>query len=307
MKASMNCSKKGSANHNERRFNLEKADHINVEKTKLNEYYFYGGLDKEQPKFIYKEDGFRKKELEYYEKTFGDTLTRKNEYYKKKGQLHKIKTMEDIYTGEKTKPEELILQFGDINDHPDPETFKKAFKKYMEDFFKWNHEHGDHIKILDAALHMDEASPHAHIRRTYVFIDKYGNKDICQKYALQQAGVKLPDPNKKEDRYNFHKKKFDEMMRDAWIKTGRDFGLVIDDAPKIGKKGELSIQKFKQEKIKEDIEEKEFYKKNLNKEVDDLEEYKDQLNNVIDEIEAGGLNIAYDLIDQLTKEREKER
>lgn len=97
------------------------------------------------------------------------------------------------------------------------------------------------------------------------------------------------------------------MMRDAWIQTGRECGLAIDDAPKIGKQGSVNIQKYKQNKLKEEIEEKEIIKRNINKELDDLELYKEQLNSIIDEIEKGGIDLAYELINEIMKERERDR
>ncbi|MCR5083849.1 MAG: plasmid recombination protein [Parasporobacterium sp.] len=303
----MNCSRKGNANHTERRFDIDKAEHIDKTRTQNNIYMFFGGEEKPLPKFLYSKDGFKAKELEYYEKTFKESMERKNQYYQKKGKYKYIKRIEDLYNGEKTKPEELILQFGNKDDHPGPDILIKAFDKYMAAFNKWNKQHGNHVRILDAALHLDEQTPHWHIRRVYEYDDKYGNKDLGVKRALEQAGLQRPDPEKEEGRFNNVKMSFDQKMRDLWIAIGRQLGLTLDNAPKIGSRGSLDIKKYKEKQLDEEIERSKEYRDSLNEEIEEKEGYADQLTDIIRDIEDGAVATAYDLIDNLSFKEKEER
>lgn len=307
MKAAMNCSRKGSAAHNERKFDLNKANHINQEKTSDNIYLYYGGRETAMPKFLYDESSLREKELEYYKKNYSESLQRKNSYYKRKGLYDHIKTIEEFYEAEKSKPEEFILQFGNKDEYPDPNIIIEAFNIYMEAFNKFNRDHSNRVKILDATLHMDEATPHWHVRRVFEFEDKYGMKDVGIKRALEQAGIDLPDPEKEEGRYNNAKMRFDAFMRDLWITIGRRLGLQLDNAPKLGKQGELEIREYKMEQIKIEIENNENYLNELTCEINEKEKYTDRLNEYIDDMKQGALDTAYELIDELTKEIEIER
>ena len=86
------------------------------------------------------------------------------------------------------------------------------------------------MHLLSIALHGDETSPHAHIRRVWDYETKDG-PTLGQDKALQAAGVELPDPSKPKGRYNNRKMTFDAMMREKWLDICERHGLRLDREP----------------------------------------------------------------------------
>lgn len=210
----------GSARHNDRDFNLEKADHIDPERTNENlTYCIYPGMS------------FQDAELHYYKMTFGGELRLQNERYKAQGHHERVRTMEQVIVTKNKAPDELILQIGDKDTDTDPETFVKAVNDYVEWHEKWNAEHGNHVTILDGAIHLDETSPHYHERKTYVYQDENGYNHLGQEKALEQAGLELPDPSKPRSRTNNRKMVYTQICRNAWVEICRNYGYDVEMQP----------------------------------------------------------------------------
>ncbi len=205
-----------SGRHNDRNFDLENAPHINKERVKDNEYYTYNGET---------ELSFRELELEYYNVHFGDALEKANQNHIKNRHPDRVKTIEEYYSGKFTRPEDKILQIGDINKHASKEDLWACaleYKDRFEDIF------GDHCKILDMALHMDEATPHVHVRRVWFVEDERGNEYISQTKALDEMGILPPNPQKETGRYNNAKMTLTQTDIELFKSICFERGLDID-------------------------------------------------------------------------------
>ena len=149
----------------------------------------------------------------------------------------------------------MILQIGDMNSGIDPELFRECVADYKKAFELWNKEHGRHGHLITLALHYDEASPHAHIRRVWDYTDKDGNIRLGQNKALEAAGVELPDPEKKADRYNNRKMTFDAMMREKWIEICKSHGIEVETEPRVNMRHKDKAE-YVAERLQQDIDAK---------------------------------------------------
>lgn len=234
MKASMHSGRTGNAKHNDRSFlngkteqeRQEMAPHINMAKTANNRVWIYG-----QRKLCPADEvNIEAAERAYYAERYGAAQETKNKRYEAQRHPERRKSTDDLYTGKQTRPEEIILQIGSKDEPVSNLVFGACLQDYMAELNRWNMEHGCHMQVLSVALHGDETSPHAHIRRCWDYETKDGPA-LGQDKALQAAGVPLPDPNKPKGRYNNRKIKFDSMMREKWLDICEAHGLKIDREP----------------------------------------------------------------------------
>lgn len=186
-------------------------------------------------------DGKKVAEIEraFYERHYKEALDRTNQKYLANYHPERCKTIDDILRDRKengqpnkTAPEELIVQIGDKDDHPDPELFNQCLKDYLNELLAYNREHGNHMHILDVSIHHDEATPHAHIRRVFDYVDEQGLTHIGQAKGLEQMGLELPDPSAPRSRHNNYKMTFDKEMRQKWIDICKNHGLEIEEQVK---------------------------------------------------------------------------
>lgn len=210
-------------------------------------------------------DKLRNIELEYYNNCYGNTLSSRNENYVKTGHKERCKSIIDWY--DKTyPPEETILQVGTMFDVGNTEEERTEYTdKFMDcvmDFLewheKWNSEHGNHVHILSAAFHNDEASPHVHLRRVYDYTDKNGNLVIGMDKALQASGINISNPDKpptckREERYNNRKIAFDRMIREKWQDICISHGFDVIKEPIKGKRS-LDLNEYAREQERQRIE-----------------------------------------------------
>ena len=234
MKASMHSGRKGSATHNDRRFlqgkdkveQKEIAPHIDPDKTGQNRLWVTGKKGWHRPGAVSIEDA----EKAFYKKRYGAAQAAKNSRYEAQRHPERRKSTDDLYTGKQTRPEEVILQIGSKGEPVSEETFRACLHAYIDELTKWNKEHGGHMKWLSVSIHVDETSPHAHIRRVWEYDSKDGPA-LGQDKALQAAGVPLPDPSKPKGRYNNRKITFDRMMREKWLDICEAHGIEVDREP----------------------------------------------------------------------------
>ncbi len=220
MRVSQHSGREGGGKHNDRQFDLDKAEHIDAERSRENCYWRWDL--KSHP-----ERTFEESEREFYAARYGVAQQTKNERYVRERHAERCKTIDDLMTGKQTRAEEIILQIGNKDAHTDNETFLQAVNDYFKELQHWNHAHGDHMQIISIAVHYDETTPHAHIRRTWDIEGKDGAV-LGQNKALKAAGVQLPDPDKAEGRYNNRKMSFDAMMRERWLDICEKRGLDIE-------------------------------------------------------------------------------
>ena len=229
----INASVDTSGKHNDRNFDLDKAPHIDKSKVKDNEYYTYSGET---------EMSFRDLELEYYKNHFEQALNKANENRKKIGHPERVKTMESVYSNKRTMPEDKILQIGDINEHASKEDLWACALEYKD---KFEDIYGDHCKILDMALHMDEATPHVHVRRVWFVEDEQGNEVISQTKALKELGILPPNPDKPEGRYNNPKMTLTQTDIELFKGICFDRGLDVDIDGPTKKRARLNTKEYK--------------------------------------------------------------
>ena len=234
MKASMHNGREGSGRHNDRTFlqgkseqeRQEMAPHIDAARTTDNMTWRVGR------KGWHKGTGgdIEAAERDYYRRRYGAAQEAKNARYKAQRHPERCRSTDDLYTGKLTRPEEQILQIGSKDEQVSPEVFRACVKDYIKELNDWNKAHGRHMQILSVAVHFDETTPHAHIRRVWEYDSKDG-RALGQDKALQAAGVPLPDPGKTKGRHNNRKMTFDAQMRDKWLDICEAHGLQIDREP----------------------------------------------------------------------------
>ena len=230
-----------STKHNDRNFESN-PDHIVKDRTVNNITWNWCG----------DEFTFDEGEKKFYEENFEEQLIATNKSYIKNRHKERCKTMDQWRKSKQHCPEDTIIQIGCINNHPDVRKSMECFEEYIKWLDNWNEKHGQPMKILNWALHQDEqGAPHFHIRRVWMYRDE--DTDLLttgQEAALKIAGVELPNPDQKEDRWNNRKKTFDKMCREKWIQISRQHGLEIEDTPKPKEQTGLTLEEF--QKLKDE-------------------------------------------------------
>lgn len=204
-----------SAKHNDRKFDMDNAEHIDPTRSHLNRYW---QIDKEA-------SSFEENEVNFYEKFFKASLDAKNERYMAQRHEDRCQTMDDYRMNEKSCPEETIMQIGKAGDEIDSD---KLWKVMIEQI-KWEQKHFPNCVYLDAALHRDEeGQDHIHLRKVWVAHDKDGNLLVGQKKALNEMGVEAPDPEKKISKFNNQKMTYSRECREHLIEMVREFYPEIE-------------------------------------------------------------------------------
>lgn len=226
-----------SPRHNDRNYDVEKAD--NIDKTKINQNYYWSiyssGWYRSNTKE--KKPTFEQAEKQFYEKHFKKQYNAQVERHRERRQLNRIKSFDEWRKARQYCPEELYLQIGNVDETVDCKTFMDCAGAYINKMTEWSKAHGRPFTVLDCAMHMDEAVPQLHIRRVYHSINPdTGIDEIGQNKALERAGVPLPDPSKPCGKYNNRKMTFDKEMRAIWIDICKSYGLDIEEAPEQGHK-----------------------------------------------------------------------
>ena len=99
---------------------------------------------------------------ELYEREFSELLKNYND--KQKRNDRKIDDYyQHIKDSKKTSlQQEMIIQVGDKDDFNSPEDFERA-NEVLEDWFSDFEERNPNLKVYNAIIHNDEASPHLHL------------------------------------------------------------------------------------------------------------------------------------------------
>ena len=240
MRATLHCGRANSrgqvykAKHNDRQFDYWKEPHIDATETRnnhdancvpvtlLQEFPDIHCSEKES-KEIWQMD-FTQAEKLFYRKVFGKWLDRQNEKHEKSRHHERVKTMEQIYNNKKFAPDENIIQYGDRDKHPPVETLKACYDEY----FDWHEKkYGEHIRVLNFSVHVDEkgGTPHVHERKVYFAKNADGIYEINQQKALENY-YSLPEGTEKS-RYNNLKQQYTAECREKWEEIGREHGLEI--------------------------------------------------------------------------------
>lgn len=119
------------------------------------------------------------------------------------------------------------------------------------EFFK--DKFGEHVHVLDWALHLDESTPHIHERHVFDCENKYGEVAPQQEKALEALGFELPNPGKPLSRRNNRKITFDAACRKMLFEIAKRHGLNLEEEAEYGNRKYLEKQDFILAKQKEQL------------------------------------------------------
>lgn len=283
--------------HNDRQFDVSNSEHIDAEREKQNIYWdCYRGYVQNPSNEILSNLGaiepdvsFHDIEKMYYEDHYYNFVQGQNARNEKNRHSERNRTTEDLLKNKMTCPEETIFQIGKEGEHiSGTQLFRVAdtFMKKFEGMF------GDHVHILDFALHMDETTPHIHERHVFDCENKYGELCPQQEKALEALGIPLPNPDKPRGRNNNRKMTFDLICRNLLLDICREQGLEIEEEPEYGGKKYLEKQEFIIQAQKEKIAQQEQKIKDQEEKIMDNE-------TLIDEV----AEIAYDKAVEVVTEK----
>lgn len=231
-----------SARHLDRKFNLDKAPHIDQTRTHLNRYLKFevddnGELHYEKPKDI------QAHELSVYEKLFKTRLKAINDRYIARRHKEKVRTLKQYYSSVQGCPDEYLIYIGNQDNHASSDILHDATLKLIS---KLQKKYPKNFIPLSASLHRDELGigedgegAHIHFRCCWVCTDKDGLK-VSITQGMKAAGVPLPKDDSAETRCNNRQMQFSQEIRDIFADIcEQDYGLEIErvarDSSRAGK------------------------------------------------------------------------
>ena len=239
--------------HNDRNFNLTNGEHIDPERAKGNIYWdcFHGFRSTIAPQDPDNLAGtFSDVERQFYETHYSEFIERQNERNAKIRHTERNRSIPDLLSSRKTCPEETIYQLGTKDDHASGEVLLAVVTEFIEEF---KARFGDHVHVLDWALHLDESTPHIHERHVFDRENKYGEVAPQQEKALEALGFELPDPDKPLSRRNNRKITFDAACRTMLFEIAKRHGLDLEKEAEYGNRKYLEKQDFILAKQKEQL------------------------------------------------------
>ncbi len=264
MKASLHIGK-GSAKHNDRDFDTDLSDHIDPTRASQNFYHIFSNDPSDQSLT------FEEYEKKFYDENFSNSLTRTNDAYIKNRHPERCKTMDEWY-GKMYPPIEAIMQIGNQKEHSSPEELLRAGLNTVEKFRKIYPE----IKVLDIALHDDEATPHLQFRFCIIGHDKGGNPKPLKTQGLKEMGIERPDMSKPESRYNNPMMTFTSTFRELLYREIESLGIDLDREPR-PESQHLETIEYKKKQALADL-------NDIKAEIEDLKAEKDTLNDEIEDM-----------------------
>lgn len=248
--------------HNDRNFDLDHAGHIDGERSGQNLYWHC--YQSSHPELT-----FEQAEHLYYDRHFTAHLDEQNCKHIKSRHTERCKDYLDYYRSKRTCPEETIVQVGSKQDGSiDGEKLWELTVRQVE----WEHENFPQVKHLSMALHMDETTPHIHIRKVWQAEDEQGHLCVSQAKALEQMGVR--DPEGRRDRYHNPKIEYSRQCREHFLELCREHGLEIEQEPREASQSGLTMLEYQrrqeQSKILEAREELQELKDQISRRYSDL-------------------------------------
>jgi hypothetical protein len=239
--------------HNDRRFDIANSEHIDQERAKHNVYWdCYQGArtpsnQSEEDQIAY---SFEQIEKAFYSERYDDYCEGQHERNRKTGHTERDRTPMDLWQNKKTCPEESLIQIGTMEQSVPPAVLGQIAAEFFKEF---DRRFGEHIHILDWALHLDEATPHIHERHVFDFENAYGEIQPQQDKALEALGFDLPHPDQKKGKLNNRKMTFDAACRTMLFDICAKHGLHLDQEPEYGGRAYLEKQDYILMKQKEKL------------------------------------------------------
>ena len=302
-KASLRSGRCGSMIHNFdiRRDNIEGYDdrHINRDLSDINIYVFNNDvqadgvhLAKQEFSELLKDKSFSgdTHAREIYAELYQDGLETRNETYIKQGHKERCKSIDDWYNDDKYRARETIIQIGNHKDTTLDKEHIEDIKKVRDELqacieqyaLEYTEKYGSNYKVLNWTIHCDEienGSVHAHLQDTFFIKDKDGNFTPNQNKALEQMGVKLPNPEKKKSLHNSLIKSFTAEQRQRFTEICKEHGLEVElyDAAKITERNDSKTLHQNTIHLDAEIEEKQKQVEKLQDSIDELTPERDRL------------------------------
>ena len=286
--------------HNDRNFNLTNSEHIDPERAKGNIYWdcfhgFRSALDPQDPDDL--AATFSEVERQFYESSYSEFIEKQNERNAKIRHTERNRSIPDLLSSRKTCPEETIYQLGTKDDHASGEVLLAVVAEFIEEF---KARFGDHVHVLDWALHLDESTPHIHERHVFDCENKHGEVAPQQEKALETLGFELPDPDKPLSRRNNRKITFDTACRKMLFEIAKRHGLELEEEAEYGNRKYLEKQDFILAKQKEQLTAQQNKLDELTLKVSDME-------NLLENVSAAAYDKAVEVVtDAVRTETRKE-
>ena len=286
--------------HNDRSFNLANSEHIDPERAKGNIYGdcvhgFRSALAPQDPDDL--AATFSEVERQFYESRYSNFVESQNERNAKIRHTERNRSIPDLLSSRKTCPEETIYQLGTKDDHASGEVLLAVVTEFIEEF---KARFGDHVHVLDWALHLDESTPHIHERHVFDCENKHGEVAPQQEKALETLGFELPDPDKPLSRRNNRKITFDTACRKMLFDIAKRHGLELEEEAEYGSRKYLEKQDFILAKQKAQLAAQQSKLDELTLKVNDME-------TLIDEVSAAAYDKAVEVVaDVVRTETRKE-
>ena len=201
------------------------------------------------------------------------------------------RSIPDLLSSRKTCPEETIYQLGTLDEHASAEDLLNIVTEFIEEF---KAKFGDHVHVLDWALHLDESTPHIHERHVFDCENKYGEVAPQQEKALETLGFELPDPDKPLSRRNNRKISFDAACRKMLFEIAKRHGLDLEEEAEYGNCKYLEKQDFILAKQKEQLAVQQNRLDELTLKVNDME-------TLIDEVSAAAYDKAVEVVTDVVR------
>ena len=280
--------------HNDRSFNLANSEHIDPERAKGNIYWdcfhgFRSALDPQDPDDL--AATFSDVERQFYETHYTAFIESQNERNAKIRHTERNRSIPDLLSSRKTCPEETIYQLGTLDEHASAEDLLSVVTEFIE---KFKAKYGDHVHVLDWALHLDESTPHIHERHVFDCENKYGEVAPQQEKALEALGFDLPDPDKPLSRRNNRKITFDAACRKMLFEIAKRHGLDLEEEAEYGNRKYLEKQDFILAKQKEQLAAQQSKLDELTLKVNDME-------TLIDEVSAAAYDKAVEVVTDVVR------
>ena len=227
------------ASHNDRTFNTDNASHIDNERMRRNIYwdcYRCATYPAEQDGEV----SFEDVERAFYLNRYSDYLDGQHERNAKRRHSERDRTVDDLLGDKHLCPEETIYQIGTKEDSVSPEVLLEIVGEFI---IELDRRFGEHVHVIDWALHLDESTPHIHERHVFDYVNRYGEVEPKQEKALEALGFEVPNPEKKVSRSNNRKMVFDAVCRTILFDICKKHGLDIEEEPDPGNRGRSYLEK----------------------------------------------------------------
>lgn len=241
----------------------------------LNEYFDFYAENLGGKTFSENEDLF-------YKEYLGPTIKSKNDKAVKNRQYGRTQTVAQYQ--EKHPPQEWLMYLGTQNVNRDD--LEAVLGDYLEwlSINCWDDEKGG-VCPLNAALHMDEKTPHVHLRMVYLAKGKDGEWEVSQNKALAVLGYQAPDPSKPIGKHNNAKMTFTAACREKLFEIAKSHGLQLQEDPLPENEVGLPIGEYVQrEKAREAAAAE---KASLQAEIAELRQCKETVKNELEQLQKG--------------------